>query len=84
MKKIISFIKFFILTNVLTVCALLVVYTMTSLVYFYFILKLDPRGYFTWWLAHIMSFNFMQYKWYIIVFEIIMLIISVVTIAKEK
>ncbi len=77
MKKIPHVFKFFIRSNVIVIFSIFVAYTMISFCYFYFHLKQDPMNFFSWWWGNIKSFDVMEYKYYVIGFEILLLVIGI-------
>lgn len=83
MKKISELLRFFIRANIIILCSIFVAYTMISFGYYYFNLKLDPMNYFNWWYGNVKSFHLMQYIYYFIGFEIILLVIGIYYVRNE-
>jgi hypothetical protein len=84
MKKAVHVVKHFIRANIIALGCIFVAYTMISFIYYYHHLKQDPMHFFGWWWSQIVSFKIMDYKYYILAFEIMLLIIGIFFVRTEK
>ena len=84
MKKVEHVIKHFIRANIIAIGCVFVAYTMISFLYYYYHLKQDPMHFFGWWTSQMASFKIMDYKYYILAFEVLLLIFGIVFVKVEK
>ncbi len=83
MKKIPHIIKHFIRGNLIAIGCVFVAYTMISFLYYYIHLKQDPMHFFGWWWSNIVSFKVMDYKYYILGFEVLLIILAIYFVKTE-
>jgi hypothetical protein len=83
MKKTPHLLKFFIRANIIILFSIFVAYTMVGFIYFYYHLHQPATGYFSWWWGHIKGFKIMEYKYYIIAFEIVLFVVGILYVRNE-